>query len=252
MDTGSPAAPTGSSPAGPTGSLPAPPASPAAPTGSHRPARTAAVEAPQPDPALLAALLATSGVSAAVSDALDRRGLALTVASSTLAPLGGSATAPAAGGRTITLRYLPARLTPTAMVADGGRLMAHRTLFAGASRGDVALIVGPAAGGAASLLGGEAAIVARDAGIAACLLAGDVRDADEILASGLPVWCTRRTPATGRYRIEAAEINGPVEVGGVQVRPGDVAIADASGVAFIPAELFAEIATEILGIRPTS
>lgn len=225
--------------------------SPGAPTGSHRPARTAAVEAPQPDPALLAALLATSGVSAAVSDALDRRGLALTVPASTLAPLDGSATAPAAGGRTITLRYLPARHVPTAMIADGGRLMAHRTLFAGAAPGDVALIVGPALAGA-SLLGGEAAEVARTRGIAACLLAGDVRDADEILASGLPVWCTRRTPVTGRYRLEAVEINGAVEVGGVQVRPGDVAIADASGVAFIPAELFAAVAAEIIGLRPAS
>lgn len=226
--------------------------SPATPTGSFRPARFDEAVTAQPDPGLLATLLATTGVSAAVSDALDRRHLALTVSSNVLAPLDGSTLAQAAGGRTITLRYLPARSTPTAMVADGGRLMAHRTLFTTAKRGDVALIVGPVGGNPASLLGGESAIVAREAGIAACLLAGDVRDVDEIIASGLPTWCTRRTPATGRFRIEAAEINGPVELGGIQVRPGDVAIADASGVAFIPAELFGEVAAEILGIRPDS
>jgi regulator of RNase E activity RraA len=123
--------------------------------------------------------------------------------------------------------------------------MAHRTLFEFARPGDVALIVGPS-GPPASLLGGEAAVVAQRAGLAACLLAGDVRDVDEIVATGLPVWCTRRTPATGRYRIEAAEINGPVDVGGIQVRAGDVAIADDSGVAFVPSDLFAEIAAAIL------
>jgi len=212
------------------------------PTGSYRPALLSRLDVAPPDPATLAALCARPGVSAAVSDELDLRGLALTVPSTSLSPL---QPGPAVGGRTVTPRYLPARASVERTIAAGATLMAHRTLFDLALPGDVALIVGPS-GSPASLLGGEAAVVAQRAGIAACLVAGDVRDVDEIVASGLPVWLGRSTPATGRYRIEAAEINGPVDVAGVQVRPGDVAIADASGVVFIPSDLFAEIAEAIL------
>ena len=216
---------------------------PTLPTGSYHPPLLACLEVSPPDSALLTALCARPGVTAAVSDELDRRGLALTVPSTCLAPLQPGRTA---GGRTITLRYLPARTTPLQTIADGSALMAHRTLFGLAEAGDVALIVGPS-GPPASLLGGEAAQAAQRAGIAACLVAGDVRDVDEIVAAGLPVWCGRRTPATGRFRIEAAEINGPVDLAGIQVRAGDIAIADDSGVAFIPSGLFVEIARAILG-----
>ena len=192
---------------------------------------------------MLRALCARTGVTSAVSDELDRRGLVLTIPGSLLAPLRPGRTI---GGRTVTLRYLPARTTALQAIADGSALMAHRILFDLAGEGDVALIVGPL-GAPASLMGGEAAIAAQRAGVAACLLAGDVRDVDEILATGLPVWCGGRTPATGRYRIEAAEINGPVEVAGIQVRAGDVAIADDTGVAFIPGDLFPDIARAVIG-----
>jgi 4-hydroxy-4-methyl-2-oxoglutarate aldolase len=213
-------------------------------TGSFRPSLLHHLDDDDtaPDPALLARLAELPGVSAAVSDELDRRGLSLAVGTSVLGPLHPGRTVV---GRTITLRYLPARSTPLRILAGGEAMMAHRTLFELASPGDVALIVGPH-GVPASLLGGEAAAMAQAHGVIACLLAGDVRDVDEILALDFPVWATGRTPATGRLRIEAAEINGPVEVGGVQVRAGDIAVADDSGAAFIPAELLAEIAHAIL------
>jgi 4-hydroxy-4-methyl-2-oxoglutarate aldolase len=205
--------------------------------GHFVPASVLQPAAPPPEPALVSALLATSGLTAAVSDALDERGLLTACASEAVPLVDGSKLV----GRTITLRYLPLR--------ERGPLprdrMAHRTLFGQAQRKDVALIVGPASS-RASLLGGEAAAAAKDAGLAGCLVGGAVRDVDEIVELGFPVWSLARTPMTGRHRLEAVEINGPVEYGGVQVVAGDVAVADQSGIVFIPSDRFEEIARAIL------
>jgi regulator of RNase E activity RraA len=205
------------------------------------PGRVGRVVAAAPDPALVAELRVVSGLSAAASDALDALGLRLSVAASAIGPLGSPL---AVVGRAITLRYLPART-----VAPGpeplGRL-AHRTLFDLAEPGDVVVISAPPRIDA-SVMGGEALAAGRAAGIAAVVVDGAVRDIDELLAVDVPVWAARWTTMTGRGRLEAAEINGPVEIGGVQVLAGDVVIADASGVAFVPAERFAEIAGRILG-----
>jgi regulator of RNase E activity RraA len=211
--------------------------------GSFVPDRVGHVDAAAPDSALAAQLRVVSGLSAAASDALDTLGLRLSVAASVIGPLGSPGSVV---GRAITLRYMPART-----VAPGpeplGRL-AHRTLFDLAEPGDV-VVVSAAPRIDASVMGGEALAAGRVAGIAAVVVDGAVRDIDELLAVGLPVWAARHTTVTGRGRLEAVEINGPVDVSGVQVLPGDVVIADASGVSFVPAELFAEVARRILG-RP--
>ena len=49
------------------------------------------------------------------------------------------------------------------------------------------------------------------------------------------------TPVTGKWRIEAAEINGPVLIGGVQVHPGDLVVADDTGVCFIPRDRIMDV-----------
>jgi 4-hydroxy-4-methyl-2-oxoglutarate aldolase len=49
------------------------------------------------------------------------------------------------------------------------------------------------------------------------------------------------TPATGKWRLETLEINGPIEIGGVRVAPGDLVVADDTGVCFIPRDLVLEV-----------
>ena len=63
---------------------------------------------------------------------------------------------------------------------------------------------------------------------------GAVRDVGEIRKYGLPTWCRGATPKTGKCRIEAIEINGPVVLCGIQINPGDLIIADDSGICAIP------------------
>jgi 4-hydroxy-4-methyl-2-oxoglutarate aldolase len=198
------------------------------------------------DPAVIAALLEVSGLASAVSDELDARGLrgAVPVSVAPLVP-GSKVIGPA-----LTLRYLPERSTAAQLTVGGSAgHLGNAALAAAARRGQVAVIDG---GGVTevSLLGGLAAADAQAAGIVAALVDGAVRDIDEIVATGLPVWASARTPASGRRRMEAVELNGWIGFGGVQVRPGDVAVADDSGICFVPPERFAEVAAAILGNLP--
>jgi len=123
-------------------------------------------------------------------------------------------------------------------------MLAHLTLAEYAQPGDVMVISAPP-GVDVSVLGGQAAAAVLRSGLVGCVVFGAVRDVDEIIATGLRTWARVRTPVTGRGRLEAVEINGPVDAAGVQVMPGDVVVADASGIAFVPAEVFASIAEKL-------
>ena len=49
------------------------------------------------------------------------------------------------------------------------------------------------------------------------------------------------TPMTGKYRMECAEVNGPVSLCGCLVMPGDLIVADGSGACIVPNELIEEV-----------
>lgn len=70
---------------------------------------------------------------------------------------------------------------------------------------------------------------------------GGVRDVTTIRDKQYPVWSAHVTPKSGKYRIEAAEINGPVTIAGVQVIPGDLIVADDTGIVVVPLEQAEEV-----------
>jgi regulator of RNase E activity RraA len=51
------------------------------------------------------------------------------------------------------------------------------------------------------------------------------------------MWSADVSPLTGKWRIQTIEINYTVEIAGVQVSPGDVVIADGTGICFVPLEI---------------
>jgi 4-hydroxy-4-methyl-2-oxoglutarate aldolase len=63
-----------------------------------------------------------------------------------------------------------------------------------------------------------------------------VRDIDEARQHDFPVFGRGLTTVTARGRIVELANNQPVTIGEVQVKAGDYAIADGSGVVFIAAE----------------
>ena len=94
-----------------------------------------------------------------------------------------------------------------------------------------------------STFGGLATLAAKLRGIAGLVVDGGVRDREEMLEHAFPVFTRHMTPLTGRSRLSITAINETVSCGGVRVRPGDVIVADGSGVVCIPAERAAEVAT---------
>jgi 4-hydroxy-4-methyl-2-oxoglutarate aldolase len=82
---------------------------------------------------------------------------------------------------------------------------------------------------------------AQERGLAGLVIDGAVRDSQDIIASGFPVFA-RGLSIKGTTKIVPGRINVPIAVGGVVVAPGDVIVGDADGLVRVPA---AEVTTAL-------
>ena len=109
--------------------------------------------------------------------------------------------------------------------------------------GDV--IVVAAQGARSSTWGGMASLAAKLKGVAGLVVDGGVRDIDEMVEHRFPVFARHPVATTGRTRLKVNAINVPIEIDGVGVHPGDVIVADSTGIVVVPlahAERVAELA----------
>ena len=83
--------------------------------------------------------------------------------------------------------------------------------------------------------------VARSRGIAGTVLHGSARDYDEISAGPYPVFCTAVTMVSGKNRVELDGLQEPIDIAGVEVRPGDYIVADGNGAIRVPADKVDEV-----------
>jgi regulator of RNase E activity RraA len=96
--------------------------------------------------------------------------------------------------------------------------------------------------------GGTLSLGAQVRGIEGVVVDGACRDADEAIDLGFAVYASAAVPLTARGRIVEVAWNQPVPFGGLTVSPGDLVLADSSGVVFIAAaqaEQVIEVAEEI-------
>jgi regulator of RNase E activity RraA len=176
---------------------------------------------------LLARLAALD--SCACSDAMDQLGLggvahgirAFTVA------------------RRVTGPVITVALGPAGSAGTAGRHLGTAAIEA-AESGDVIVV---AAGGRvdAAGWGGVLSLAAVTRGVSGVIVDGACRDVDESATLGLPVYALAAVPATARGRQAEVGWNTPVEIAGVTVAPGDLVVADGSGVVFIPSGRAAEV-----------
>jgi regulator of RNase E activity RraA len=159
----------------------------------------------------------------ACSDAMDKLGL-----SGVAGGLRPVTVARKVTGRVITVQYGPVRDT------DASRHSCTAAIDA-ARPGDVIVV---ATGGRldAGAWGGLLSLAATLRGVGGVVTDGACRDVDEAIALGLPVYAVGITPRTARGRHGEVAWNVPVQVAGVVVNPGDLVIADGSGVVFLPAD----------------
>ncbi|MEN6437159.1 MAG: RraA family protein [Syntrophobacter sp.] len=92
-----------------------------------------------------------------------------------------------------------------------------------------------------STWGGMASTAAKVKGIEGVLIDGGSRDADEVVELEFPVFSRHITPRGARSRIRMIEMNGTVKCGGIRVDPGDIIMADRTGIIVIPKKKAAEV-----------
>lgn len=78
-------------------------------------------------------------------------------------------------------------------------------------------------------------------GVRGFVVDGGCRDTDFVRSIGFPVFCAYTTPVdvVGRWRVD--RLGGPIRIGDVAVRTGDLVLADSDGVVVIPHELAEEV-----------
>lgn len=161
-----------------------------------------------------------------LSDALDKLNLRGVV--SGLPQLSGSGRI---AGRTVTMK-LGVGTPPQGAVRHLGT-----AAIEAAQAGDV-IVVEQKSGVEAGSWGGILTLGAQLRGVAGIVADGLVRDIDEAIGYAFPVFARGCTARTARGRIVELSTNAPIEIGDVQVVPGDYVIADRSAVVFLkPADL---------------
>jgi 4-hydroxy-4-methyl-2-oxoglutarate aldolase len=83
-----------------------------------------------------------------------------------------------------------------------------------------------------ALVGDLLATQAKVHGAAAILVDASVRDVEDLVTLGLPIWA-RWVRVRGADKDVPGSIGEPVTVGGVTINPGDVVVLDADGVAVV-------------------
>lgn len=178
-----------------------------------------------------------------VADILDRIGLRGAIPASELPPV-----CPGARivGQAVTQKNLPERRTVTQGALDHVYIgMSTKDAAYLAQPGDV-LVVDSCGLRDTSSFGGMAASLYQKLELSGAIVWGAVRDIPAIAEAQFPVWAGAQTCMTGKYRICASEINGPVSISGVLVQPGDVVIADGSGICIVAPEAVDEVVRRLL------
>ena len=170
-------------------------------------------------------------------------------AQDTLAELArlGSATVYEAGGRGGYVDADLHQILPGSRVAGPARtvacgqddnLMVH-AVMATVQTGEVIVLTMPSPRPVA-LVGDLLATQAKAQGAAGMLIDASVRDVEELIELGLPIWA-RWIRVKGAAKDVAGTIGEPVVVGGATIRTGDVLVLDADGVAVVEHERVDEV-----------
>ncbi|MEK9672754.1 MAG: ribonuclease activity regulator RraA [Rhodospirillaceae bacterium] len=144
-------------------------------------------------------------------------------------------------GPAYTLRFIPAREDLSAPEILGSENYVPRYAIEEVPEG--AVLVVDAMGDADTAVLGDLILERLKArGAVGVVSDGGVRDAEEAIAVGLPVYCSGPAAPAHIVGLAAGDMNVKIGCGGVAVIPGDIIKADGDGVVVIPKHLAAEIA----------
>jgi regulator of RNase E activity RraA len=159
----------------------------------------------------------------AVSDALDSLGLK--GATWGVRPLW---QCPRIVGRAVTMKIKPAGLEQPKQHLGTAPIEA-------AQPGDI-IVIDDGGKLEFSCWGGLLALSAKLKGLSGVVIDGASRDVDEARELGFPVYARGAVPMTARNRVVQESFNQEIQFAGAQCHPGDLVIADGSGVVIIAKE----------------
>ena len=157
----------------------------------------------------------------AVSDGMDRLGLK--GATFGVRPMWAC---PKIIGRAVTMKIKPVGLEKPKQHLGTAAIVV-------AQPGDV-IVVDNGGRPDSSCWGGLLSLAAKTKGISGIVIDGACRDIDESRDLEFPVYARGALPMTARNRVMQESFNQEIQFAGVQVHPGDLVIADGSGVVVIP------------------
>ena len=111
------------------------------------------------------------------------------------------------------------------------------------------VLVIDAKGAIAGILGSNNTLQARVKGTVGFVIDGVCRDSYEAAIQRTPVFCTVRSPAHPMGRIRPVSDGEPIVCAGVEVRQGDLVIADDDGVVVVPQDIAAEAVDRAVKIQ---
>ena len=86
-------------------------------------------------------------------------------------------------------------------------------------------------------------------GVSGAVINGATRDADEIKSLDFPVFCKGFSPVKSQWNLETLSHNQPINIDGIQIRPGDIVFGDATGIIIIPPEMKDPVISSALKVR---
>jgi 4-hydroxy-4-methyl-2-oxoglutarate aldolase len=205
-------------------------------TGRIAPDRIRLMSTPRPPVGAVERFKAIGDPTGVISDAMDELGVPP-------GAIGASVLRPTIAGTTmvgpaLTLRNVLQRADALTGARNSVNRMAEFEAHNLAIPGDVLVIQGVAA---MSNMGGISAQTGKRQGEAGAVVMGGIRDIAHSRAVGYPLWSSEISPVTGKWRLETVEINGPIQIGEVRVEPGDLVVADDTGVCFIPRDFILDV-----------
>jgi 4-hydroxy-4-methyl-2-oxoglutarate aldolase len=126
----------------------------------------------------------------------------------------------------------------TVRCGQDDNLMVHAAM-ARAQPGDVLVLTMPQPAPVA-LVGELLATQARTHGVAGLLVDAAVRDVEDLVELGLPVWA-RWVRVRGATKTAVGELDEPVRVGGAEIAAGDAVVLDTDGCAVVAAARLDEV-----------
>ena len=120
----------------------------------------------------------------------------------------------------------------TVQLASGDNLMLHAAIYE-APVGSI--IVADAGDDQFAIAGGNVCSIAQKNGIKGFVIDGVIRDLAEVIEMEFPVYANGVFPVPGKKEFYS-ELAQPIQCGGVEVKTGDIIVADIEGIVVIPQE----------------